>query len=296
MPSTGPGSAWFNPAALSETRLAYALAGSFSSVSGKSSRAFWDLSATLPPGLAPWLPLGVSGGLAREAAAGSVDNSNAVYAETVYRPALALAYPSSGQRPFRLAAGMAIPLYTHDVFRAVKSTSGALDIGLLGTLEEGGLGRFRLGFTWHSLVKPEVKLPDGRGQYTLPGWRVTSFGYSTPGAGARIHWEHYFQDSKPATEGPDGESSQGMNAFEVEVKPVSWMGIQAEVTRGASNSSLGVVFYPVYPVFGSWPVGFRLEANIGHDRVNMPGLGWLLGPPQDEGLGYLLGLTLGAGI
>jgi len=293
LPSTGPGSAWFNPAALSETRLAHGQAGAFTSVSGKSGRDFWDLSAALPASLAPWLPVGISAGFGRDANESRIDGSNAIYVEYISRPSLAVAYPAAAEAPLRLAAGLAFPTYGFEAFGAAKSTSTALDLGLLGILEEKGTGRFRIGFTYHNLVQPEVKLPDFRGSYAIRGWWVTSFGYAAPGEWMRFLWELYYEEAEPASEGPNHESSFGKNAFELEVRPQPWMGIKAEVTRVASHSSLGAAFYPQ---FGRWPIRTYLEANIGHDRLDVPGMGWLLGPPQDEGRGYLFGFSFGVGI
>lgn len=300
VPATGPGSSWSNPAAFSETRLAHAQGGNFNTVSGKGWRGFMHLSAATPADLFPGLPLLFSGGIDYTRQDSKVDNSSAVYRESVIAPGLAVS-TIPAESGWRAALGASIPTVGFNAFGAVESRSSALNLGLLG-FHAGKAGTFRLGTAVHYLISPEVRLPDGRGTYAIPGWTEVSLGWTSPGSRFRIYWEQYFSGEEETGRPGSAAGPTGMSGWEIEFRPHPILGLKAERTRIGGLSSLGIILCPAFKPAG---IGFFVEANYGHDkydpsRIDFVFMGtrshYLLGHSLDENRGSHFGLTLGAGL
>ncbi len=299
LPSTGPGSALLNPAALGETRLAFAQRGTFMSRAGyfptllyfsDDMSGFYQLAATLPPSMLPGIPLAFSAGFASHSNATPVDGSNAIYRESIYLPGMAVSWPAERDAPYGLSLGAALPVYTFNSFGAVQSRSYGVDLGILGRVSPWG-HRLRMGLDIQHLRRPRIRLPDGRGHYALPGILEASMHWSTPGEMVQVHWERNLWEGWDESGGPRPDDEVGIGSWEVEVRPIGWLGLKVEKPYWSSWRSLGLTFQPVLG-----RVRPRLEFALSHEKVPTPPPGFLFGDSREEGLGLVQSMTLGVGI
>lgn len=289
LPATGPGSSLRNPAALAETRLAYVQYGRFYTASGKSVVGFRQASVTLPTSLWPALPVAFSAGLGATGNDTKIDNSNSIHRVAAWSPGVAVSWPASRDRKHSLALGLATTFSRYNVFGALKTTSTDLDLGILATFSPRG-HLLRTGTAWHNLVRPEIELPDRPFPYRADGWIEWSLAWASPGRMFNLYWERYFLEIDGSA--PGGGSSRdgvtGVSGWEVEFRPIPWVGVKWEKTRDAGFSSVGTI---LRPTFGR--LGLFLEWCVGHDKFPA-GPEWLIGKTVDEGRGFLYSATLGA--
>jgi hypothetical protein len=298
LPATGPGSALINPAALSETRLAFAQAGAIRIRSSlapaipllwEDQRDFLQLAATMPPAVLPGLPVAFSAGFAWTAEGSRIDGSNAIYEESLIQPGVAFTFPADRDADRSVAIGAAYPVYTINAFGAVESRAHGMNLGILGSASPGG-HRVRAGFAWHHLVRPEVRLPDGRGHYALPRRMHLSAAWSSPSETFRVHWEAYLRGANDDGEGPVQDDRLGVDNWELEYRPFPWLGFKLEKVWVGGLSSLGILLRP--RLGGAETL---VEMNFSHDKMAAHPE-FLFGPSQEEGRGLVQGLTLSVGI
>jgi len=300
LPSTGPGSALLNPAALGETRLAFGQRGTYATRSGiypsilyfgEDLSGFYQVAATLPPSLLPGIPVAFSAGFAVHLSALRIDGSNALYRESVYQPGLAVSWPADRDSRQGLSLGAALPMYELNAFGAVKSHSTGLDIGFLGRVSPAGQ-RLRMGLVLQHLVRPGARLPlDRGGDFELPRTLEASLHWSTPGEMYQIHWERYLWTGHDPAEGPATANDAGIGSCEAEIRPVRWLGLKAERQHDRAPMSLGITLQPVkgktHPM---------LEWAFSHERFIKPYPEFLFGETREESLGFVQSMTFTVGI
>lgn len=287
LPSTGAAAALSNPAALDETRRLHLQNGEIQSISGKLDRNFIHASVAPLGFIRPDFPFGFALGFAGTWIDSYLDNSNAVYREMTFAPSFALFWHGDRDRLKSVSLGFAFPIQGFNAFGAVKSIGYSLDLGILGSVPVGR-SRLAMGAALRNLANPEVKLPDGRGYYEVPGWTEASLHWTSPEKRWDLHLEHFISESQ-ATGGPS-ESEMGINGWEVEFRPIPLVGVKVERPRAGSLTGFGTVFRPA---FASWRTHFEL--TLGHDKFSIPGMSWLFGETMDEGRGYVFAYSLGAG-
>lgn len=299
LPSTGPGSALMNPAALGETRLAFAQRGTFIARAGyvpsilyfsDDVSGFYQVAATLPPSMLPGMPLAFSAGFASHSNGMKIDGSNAMYRESIYLPGIAVSWPAERDAPYGLSLGAALPFYTFNAFGAVKTQANGLDLGILGRISPAG-HRLRMGVGIQHLRQPRIRLPDERGYFALPRVLEASLHWNTPGEMVQVHWERNLWVGWEESEGPTPRDEVGIGSWEVEVRPIQWLGLKLERPHAGSLTSLGLTFQPVLG-----KVRPRLEFALSHEKFTVPPPEFLFGESGDEGTGFVQSMTLGVGI
>ena len=289
LPSEGPAAARFNPAALADVHLASLTYGFALSTRGEYLPISLQLAAGMPWDWLHW-PVAVAVGLGYYSNDDYFDESNEILEESEWDPSLAIAFPANPQAPLRIAAGIASTQITYNSFGAMRTNAVGTDAGLMGTAT-GERGRFGVGWAYHHMQSPHIRLPD-EGSYTIPGWQEWSANWNSPARKVSLHMSLYYNDSPDPAEGPSHEPRLGMNGWDAEVRPLPWFAIKLERTRLVPLSSLGLV---LYPSVAKAPVDVRFELNVGHSSYD-PAVLLLGSKPLDEDLGWILGASLSVGI
>jgi hypothetical protein len=298
LPSEGPAAARLNPAFLADVNLASLAIAHYGSVSGKDGVLFLQLALGMPQDLSPF-PFDLSAGIGYMSTGSMVDGSNSIFKESEYDPGFAVRLPVDPESPWHVAAGLNFAIDEYNAFNAVRSTSVGVDAGWLFSIRAGTAGLFGLGFAYHDLSSPRIRLPDGNGDYKIPGWMEPSFAWSSPARLLRAQVAMYIDEARDNSEGPAPEAPVGFSGWELEVKPWEWLALKGERTRTEGRSNLGLVLYlpPKWVHFDT-----RMELNVGNEKIDPYGLPipflatWLGGKGQDEGLGWLVGASLSVGI
>jgi hypothetical protein len=192
LPSEGPAAARLNPASLADVGLASAAYGHYGSMSGKSGIGFVQLALGMPGEFLP-LPVGLAAGFGYMYQDLGVDGRNATYEETEYDPGLSIRLPADPETPWHLEAGLTFAIHEYNAFNAVESYSLGIDVGMLYSVRVSP-GLFGLGFAYHGLKSPHIRLPDENGgYYRIPGWMEPSFAWTSATRRLRVQmslWEH----------------------------------------------------------------------------------------------------------
>lgn len=299
LPSTGPGSALLNPAALGETRLAFGQRGTYVTRSGPypsllyfgdGLSGFYQAAATLPPSMLPGIPVAFSAGFAAHSNGSEIDGNNSLYRESLYQPGVAVSWPADRDSQQGLSLGAALPIYRFSAFGVIESDALGLDIGLLGRISPAGHS-LRMGMVLQHLSRPAARLPDGRDAFELPRTLEASLHWRSPGGMVRVHWERYLWTGQEPDEGPAYANDAGIGSWEAEALPVRWLGVKLERPHDGALTSLGIVLQPM--MGKALP---RLEWAFSHEKVVAPLPEFLFGESREEGLGLVQSMTFSVGI
>jgi len=298
MPSEGPAAARFNPARLAEVRLASLAYGHFGTASGKSGIQFVQAAIGTPWDVLRW-PVGLAAGFGFMDQGNPIDGTNGVYTEAEYDPGLAVRFPADPESRYNVEAGLNFAISEYDAFNVTHSVSLGIDAGALFSVH-GGAGLFGLGLAYHDLNSPRIRMPDDYGPYKVPGWLEPSLEWISAADRVHAHLSYFINESNDPQEGPSSDPVAGVNGWDIEYRPIPWLGLKAERTRIGSRAMLGAVWRPALHLEHAHAF---LEFEMGHDKFG-PGrlipspLGpFLFGDPgEDEGRGYQLAVSLGAEI
>jgi hypothetical protein len=281
LPFSGPGAAVFNPSRLTEINRAEVQVGRFKSLSGKAGRPFLQAGANTPFGLA----LGIAGSWESS----SVDNTATFFTEGNVQPMLAYGFPVAGSH---LDFGVALPIYFFDAFSAVKSSTEAYDLGAQWTGPAAALGRFQIGGNLRNLFADKAKVANGgKARLNLTSGEV-SLDWTSPGQRWELFWLTGMQFHGDAADGAP-QKDKWYKSYGFEYRPKPWLGFKWEVTRDNQFLPYGVLLH-LKPLTG-WDA--NLEGDIYHQRFLRPPLPDFIVPDKhDEGLGTLVGFSLGVGI
>jgi hypothetical protein len=297
LPSRGPAAARINPAELAEVHRISAAYGHSGSSSGKSGFDFYQVAAGMGDLLDA--PVGIAIGFGYMGAGTSIDGSNSSFQEAEYAPGLAVRYPADAGSAWRVEAGLACTIGEYNAFNAVRSYSTGISAGTAFSLD-GKAGRFGAGFAYHDLKSPRMRLPEElRSDFKIPGWREYSLDWTSVHRLFRFRLGFFDQEEVDRSEGPGYGGEFGVNGWEAELRPLSWLGVKAERTHDSNMSNLGLGLY-LPREWTYWETG--AELSLGHSGRGAAAIPspfrqiLLLDKRPDRGQGWLFGLTLSVGL
>lgn len=224
--------------------------------------------------------MGLAAGIAGQWNTSEIDNSNAIFMESVYVPMLAASWPVDPEAPLQAAIGLSFPIHHFNAFGAVKSINTSMNIGaLLINRIPGPFGQTRIGLVLQGLFQPEVELPDGREAYRIPRETDITFTWTLVDGMFEFHAECYriFQAASQVSTYPDEFT---LKTFGLEFNPIDMIGLKLEDTAFA-NRTLGIILR--LPSMSRWKQ--RLEFNFTHDMFSA----------MDEDQGFMWSAALSTG-